>query len=119
MTNAAIFIGWGNVVRGREVKSLAVFNEGLQYWARLQQSGEIESFEPVALEPHGGDLAGFVLIRGDRDKLNRLRYSDEWMRLNDRANTVVDNLGIVSAYVGEDLQRLFASYQPNTSDLTD
>jgi hypothetical protein len=32
---------------------------------------------------------------------------------------VVDNLGIVSAYVGEDLQRLFASYQPNTSDLTD
>ena len=105
-------------MRGREVKSLEVFNEGLQYWTRLQQSGEIESFEPVALEPHGGDLAGFVLIRGDRDKLNQLRNSTEWMRLNDRANTVVDGLGIVSAYIGEDLQRLFAAYQPNTSDLT-
>jgi hypothetical protein len=118
MANAALFIGWGNVVQGREVKSLQVFGEGLQYWARLQQSGEIDSFEPVALEPHGGDLAGFVLIRGDRDKLNRLRYSDEWIRLTDRASTVVEGLGIVSGYIGEDMQRLFASYQSNTSDLT-
>jgi hypothetical protein len=118
MANAALFIGWGNVVRGRENKSLEVFNEGLQYWAGLQQAGEIESFEPVALEPHGGDLFDFVLIRGDRDKLNRLRYNQEWLRLNDRAAAVVDGLGIVSAYIGEDLQRLFANYPTNTSDLT-
>ena len=118
MANAALFIGWGKVVQGREAKSLEVFGEGLEYWTRLQQLGEIESFEPVALEPHGGDLAGFVLIRGDRDKLSRLRYSDEWVRLTDRANTVVDRLGIVSAYIGEDMQRLFANYQSNTSDLT-
>src|SRR5438128_2607903 len=118
MANAALFIGWGSVLQGREVKSFEVFGEGLQYWARLQQSGEIDSFEPVALEPHGGDLAGFFLIRGDREKLSRLRCSDEWMRLTDRASTVVDRLGIVSAYSGEDVQRLFTSYQSNTSDLT-
>jgi hypothetical protein len=93
MANAALFIGWGNAARGREEKSLAVFNDGLQYWTRLQQSGEIESFEPVALEPHGGELLGFVLIRGDRDKLNRLRTSEEWLRLNDRAAAVIDNFG--------------------------
>src|SRR5579859_1806634 len=62
MANAALFIGWGKVVQGREAKSLEVFGEGLEYWTRLQQLGEIESFEPVALEPHGGDLGGFVLI---------------------------------------------------------
>jgi hypothetical protein len=118
MANAALFIGWGNAARGREAKSLEVFNEGLQYWTRLQQSGEIESFEPVALEPHGGELLGFVLIRGDRDKLNRLRNSEEWLRLNDRAAAVIDHLGIVSAYIGEDLQRLFANFLSNTSDLT-
>jgi hypothetical protein len=71
MANAAIFIGWGNVVRGRERKALQVFNEALHYWSGLQQQGEIESFEPVLLELHGGDLNGFILIRGDRDKLNR------------------------------------------------
>jgi hypothetical protein len=118
MANAAIFIGWGSTVRGREAKSLEVFNEGLQYWAGLVQTGEIDSFEPVALEPHGGDLSGFVLIRGERDKLNRLRDSKEWLRLNDRAATVVDGLGIVTAYIGEDLQQLFGNFQPNTSDLT-
>ena len=58
------------------------------------EQAKIESFEPVAFEPHGGDLAGFVLIRGERDKLNRLRYSEEWLRLNDRAAAVVDGLGI-------------------------
>jgi hypothetical protein len=118
MANAALFIGWGNAVRGREAKSLEVFNEGLQYWTGLQQAGEIDSFEPVALEPHGGDLFGFVLIRGDRDKLNKLRYSEAWLRLNDRAGAVVEGLGIVTAYIGEDLQRLFANYPTYTSDLT-
>ena len=29
----------------------------------------IESFEPVFLEPHGGDLTGFILIQGDAAKL--------------------------------------------------
>ncbi|MBV9170561.1 MAG: hypothetical protein JOZ81_10795 [Chloroflexi bacterium] len=118
MANGALFIGWGGPVRGREAKSLEVFNEGMQYWTRLRQTGQIESFEPVALEPHGGDLFGFVLIRGDRDKLNQLRYSEEWIRLNDRAAAVVDGFGLVTAFVGEDLQRLFANYQTNTSDLT-
>ncbi len=118
MANAALFIGWGNAVRGRENKALAVFNEGVQYWAGLQQSGQIESFEPVALEPHGGDLSGFVLIRGDRDRLNQLRYTPEWLRLNDRAAAVIDGLGIVTAYIGEDLQRLFGSVPTNTADLT-
>ena len=40
MASAALFPGWGEVVRGREAKSLEVFNEGLQYWTRLQRTGE-------------------------------------------------------------------------------
>ena len=117
MANAALFIGWGSVVHGRERESIQVFNEGLQYWARLQQAGDIESFEPVALEPHGGELEGFVLIRGERAKLERLRYSDEWQRLNARAGLVVENLGIVAAVIGEDLNRLYAGYQEQAADL--
>ena len=56
--NAALFIGWGQAIPGREQKALQVFNEGIQYWSKLQQQGMIESFEPFLLEPHGGDLAG-------------------------------------------------------------
>lgn len=110
MPDAALFIGWGPAVRGRERQSLQVFNEVLAYYARLQQSGEISSFEAVGLEPHGGDLVGFLLVRGDRDKLTRLRGSEEFLRLNNRGALVVDHLGVVTAFVGDDLQRLYADF---------
>src|SRR5215211_2257779 len=60
VADAAIFVGWGQIVRGREMKALAVFNESIAYYTRLQQEATIESFEPVLLSAHGGDLAGFV-----------------------------------------------------------
>jgi hypothetical protein len=117
MANAALVIGWGPAVPGREQKALQVFGEAIQYYTRLQQQGQIESFEPVALEPHGGDLNGFLLVRGDREKLNRVRSSDEFVRLNNRAQLVVTNFGAVGAFVGEELNRLFNDFQAQASDL--
>ena len=113
----ALFIGWGPAVRGREQQALQVFNEALQYFGGLQQQGEIEAFEPVALEPHGGDLYGFLLLRGDPDKLNRVRASEEFLRLNQRAQLVVEGLGVVTAFVGDDLNRLFGILQQQASEL--
>ncbi len=118
MASAALFIGWGQVARGREREALKVFSEGVEYWTGLQKRGEIESFEPVALEPHGGDLAGFCLLRGDREKLDRLRQNEEFLRMNARAGFCVDSFGVVGAYLGDQLQRLFAHYQNDTGDLT-
>ena len=110
MANAALFIGWGTVVRGRERKSLQVFNEALTYYAGLQQQGEIESFEPVLLELHGGDLNGFILIRGDAGKLASLRWSEEFTQFATRATLVVEGFGIVGADLAERLQRQMEYY---------
>jgi hypothetical protein len=110
MAEAALFIGWGPAVRGRERQALEVFNEVLAYYTRLQQSGEIASFEPVALEPHGGDLDGFLLIRGDWEQLARLRGSEEFLHFNNRGSLVVEHLGVVSAFVGAELQRQYADF---------
>ena len=118
MANGALVIGWGSVIPGREQKSLQVFNEALQYYARLQQQGTIESFEPVALDYHGGDLQGFLLIRGDREKLNALRSSEEFLSLNNRAALVVNNLGVIHAFIGEELQRLFADFGTQAATLS-
>ena len=60
------------MVRGREAKSREVFNEEVEYWARLQQEGQIESFEVVLLSPHGGDLSGFALLRDSGESLDRI-----------------------------------------------
>lgn len=117
MAQGALMIGWGPTVRGREKKALEVFNEAIQYYARLQQQGTIESFEPVFLQFHGGDLQGFVLLRGDREKLSALQSNEEFMRISNRAALIVDNLGIINAYIGEELQKLLADYEPLLNEL--
>jgi hypothetical protein len=117
MANAALFVGWGKVVYGREKQSLVVFNEVIEHYAGLQQRGEIESFEPVALDPHGGDLQGFILVRGDREKLNRTRYSPEFQRLLNRGIFCVEGIGVIGAFIGEGLQKLYASTEGDTKDL--
>lgn len=118
MADAAIFVGWGQVVRGREAKALAVFNEALGYYGRLQQAGTIESFEPVILTAHGGDLAGFVLIRGDQAKLNELKTTEEFQRTTFRANLIVENLGVVDAAIGTSMQTGLALFAAQIAELS-
>jgi len=103
MANAGIFVGFGQATRGREGLALAAFNEALEYYGRLQQEGVIESFEPVLLDPHGGDLGGFILLRGDRDRLAHLQATDEFRHLTLRAALCVDSIGTVGATLGDGL----------------
>jgi len=118
MADAGLFIGWGAPVYGREAKGLEVFNESLQYYGRLQQDAVIEGFETVILEPHGGDVAGFILIRGSEEKLAQLRVDDEFVRLSTRASLIVESLGVVGAALGEGLEAAITTYQQAVSDLT-
>lgn len=117
MANAALFIGYGPTVTGRERQSLQVFGEAIEYYGRLQKQGQIESFEPVFLEPHGGDLSGFILLRGERDKLNAARFSEEFLRLTNRASLVVQNVGIVSAFIGDEQNRMFQDFMKQASEI--
>jgi hypothetical protein len=117
MADHALFVGWGEIIPGREQQAAQVFNELLQHYGQLQQQGEIEGFEPFFLEPHGGDLGGFLLLRGDRDKLARVRASDEFVRLNQRAQLVVQRFGVVGAVAGQELQRQVGLYQQQAGEL--
>jgi hypothetical protein len=118
MAEMGLFIGWGPPVRGREAKGLDVFNEGVEYWGRLQQEGEIESFEVVLLYPHGGDLSGFSLLRGSGESIDRIRASDEFNRLVARAGLIVEGLGVVSAALGDSLGPQIERYREALGELT-
>jgi hypothetical protein len=118
MADSALFVGFGSPVRGRERQALTVFNEAFEYYSRLQQEGEIESFEPVLLEPHGGELGGYFLLRGDQEKLARVRGSEEFERLTVRAQLIVDNLGIVGAALGERLMSQIATVTEQIENIT-
>lgn len=111
MAGEAIFIGWGQVVRGREQKAFEVFNDSVAYWGSLQQEGRIESVEVTILEPHGGDLAGFAVLKGDPAKLDELRRDEEFTRVTARAANVIDSLGVVNAATGERLGQQMGIFQ--------
>lgn len=111
MAGEALFIGWGEVVRGREKQALQVFSESIEYYGKLQQAGQIESFEPILLSPHGGDLYGFVILRGERQALAQVRFSEEFERLLARAGTIISKLGVMPAYGGEALAQQMARFQ--------
>ena len=118
MADSGLFIGFGAPVRGHERKATKVFNEAFEYYSRLQQEGEIESFEPVLLEPHGGELDGYFLLRGDQDKLARIRSSEEFERLTVRAQLIIENLGIVGAALGGRLMSQLSVLGAQVEELT-
>lgn len=105
MAGEALFVGWGQIVRGREKRGLGVFQESVEYYGRLQQEGQIEKFDVFLLAPHGGDLAGWAMLHGEPSKLSQVRFSDEFTRLITRAGSVVDNIGVVIAYTGDALAK--------------
>lgn len=111
MADAGLFIGWGQVVRGREGRAVDSFNGTVEYVGRLQGDGRIESFEICFLDPHGGDLAGFMLLRGSTDQMNAIHDDEEFLRNMQRADLVVERLGIVHASLGEGIQRQMEIYQ--------
>jgi hypothetical protein len=118
MADAALFLGWGPAVRGRERQALTVFGEAVEFWTKLQQDGELESFETVFLEPHGGDLLGFFLVRGEREALARLRVREDVVRLNLRAGLTVENFGVVGGAVGSGIDEQMGYFQAGIDELT-
>lgn len=117
MAQGALFIGWGEIPAGKAKKALKVFNEAVEYWKRMQKSGEIESFEHVFLEAHGGDLTGFNLVKGNREKLGKLRFSPEFQRLVARVGLIVGHLGVVDAYAGEEVDRRLKDFVTQIDEL--
>jgi hypothetical protein len=111
MADAGLFIGWGQVVRGREDRALEVFNETIEAYGQMQSDGRIEDFEVALLQPHGGELAGYAMLRGSEAQIDALGRDDDFQRLMQRADLIVDGLGIVPALIGEGLGRGIAMYQ--------
>jgi hypothetical protein len=117
MAGHGIFIGWGEIVPGRERQSRQVFSEALEFMAGQVQAGNIESHEVVLLGAHGGDLQGFMLMRGDQDKLYGVVTSPEWQRIATRASFVVLDFGVVRALLDDEAVGWVQAMEEVTADL--
>jgi hypothetical protein len=117
MSESALFVGFGAPTRGRERQAVGVFSEAVALYEHLRSEGMIDMYEPIFLEPHGGDLGGFFLLRGDAEKLAQVRMSDEFELLSTRASLVVDDFGVIGAVTGEGIQRQMSLYQAQLEQL--
>jgi hypothetical protein len=100
MASNVIFFGWHRSLPGRESLSGAHFQEFIKYLGERQAAGAIQSFEPVLLEPNGGRVEGFFLIRGEPARLAELADSPEWMQHVVRAMLHMDDTVIVRGVTG-------------------
>ena len=112
-SNSALFIGWKLPVVGREADALELFGSFVGYLGKQQAAGAVDSFEPCLIAPHGGDLDGFILVRGERSKLSTMRFSEEFEDLVSKCLVSVDGFGVVEAYVGESVTTQLQRYAKN------
>jgi hypothetical protein len=79
MRSNVLLFGWNRSTSGRELVSSEHFQEFVGYLIGQQEGGVIDSFEVIFLDPNGGDLGGFFLIRGVADSLDQMTGTSEWM----------------------------------------
>jgi hypothetical protein len=100
MADRAVFIGFGEPVRGREERAVDVFNEFVGMCGRMQADGRIEDMDVTLLDPHGGDLGGFFMLHGSADQCATLQTDEEFRRACIDASLIVENFGVVPAATG-------------------
>jgi hypothetical protein len=115
MANSALFVGWNRSITGREQQAMDLFARVMEYYGQLQNDGKIESFEPVVLSNHGGDLNGFVLIRGDADKLDKVRREETFRDFSIEANFCLENFGVIDGYIGDGITEVFSQWSTHFS----
>lgn len=106
MAKGALFVGWGAIIPGREKAASAALQAAMGYCTALREAGRIDGFEAVLLEPHGGDLEGFVLLSAEQEELARLRSEDEFLKTIVGVQLVHSKVGVVTAYTGASMGRL-------------
>ena len=106
MATALLFIGWDRPAAGKESEAWKFFGEEAESaLTKFQKQGYFERVERVALTPHCGNLNGFLLLFGERAKLDELRRTDEFERFSIKLMTLFEGYGVVPGLNNEGLQK--------------
>lgn len=107
MATAHLFIGWNRPLPGMQKDAWAYLaGDGMKQLAAWKKEGWYESSEMFALTPHGGDLNGFFILKGDRAKLDELRRTDAFERWSMSLAERFDGYGVVPGVTEEGLRKV-------------
>jgi hypothetical protein len=110
MADAIIFVGWDRPIVGREKQAMQLFQKVTEYNSKLQADRKIESFEVVILRAHGGDLNGFILLKGDAEKLSEIQREDTFVKFTIEAHYCLQGYGVVPGYTGAGVTNVFSQW---------
>jgi hypothetical protein len=109
MATAVLYIGWNRPIAGKENEAWKYFvEEGQATIDKFQKQGYFERLERIALTPHSGTVNGFLLLFGERAKLDELRRTDEFERFSVKLMMLFDGYGVVPGLNGEGLDKAMA-----------
>jgi len=106
----AIMFGWNRAVAGREGMASELFAHAVGYFEKLKASGSLDSYEPVFLTNHGGDLNGYFMLKGSHTQLDTMKSSDEWIDIVMRAGQYLSNVGVIECYTGAAVPELMSRW---------
>jgi len=101
----SFFFGYDRPTPGRELAGMETIANVTTFLEKQKAAGNINSFDLVSLTPHGGDLNGFILVRGEQSKLDALRSSDEFVDLLYHAHLHLQKFGVADGLTGERVKR--------------
>jgi hypothetical protein len=116
----AVVASWGNSVRGREAKSLEVFGKALAHFEALAKQGRIHAHkEYIALTGNASRLAGFQIVEGELEELQKILVEDEFRTLQIQASEICENFTVTLYAGGSDrtVQQEITRYVETVTDL--
>lgn len=107
MATACLFISFNRPFPGREAEAYGKFERDVVgQMDQFRKEGWFESYEVIGLTPHAGELNGFILLSGDRAKLDELRRTDAFERFSMLWTRLLDRFGVVPGVTLEGLRKV-------------
>ena len=105
MATACLFIGWNRPYPGQHKEAFQfLMGNGREMLDKWKKEGRFESSRNFGLTAHGGDLNGFIVIEGNRDKLDELRRTDEFEKFSMQMGMMFDRFGVVPGVTQEGIE---------------
>jgi hypothetical protein len=105
MATAVLFIGWDRALPGVDAKKAygQLMTEGIPS-LRKHEGKAFERLETIGLTPHGGNVNSFLLLFGERPKLDELRRTDEFEAFAMKLSETFSGVAVVPGVNGEGIK---------------
>lgn len=110
-----ILMSWTRAIPGREAIAGELFQSSLTWFKRQVEQGNIAGAEPYLLTANGGDINGFIIVRGSSEALTNLSHHKDYENLVVQANLCLQNFAVINGYRGSRVTEMMNAWKTYAS----